>query len=81
VFGLFIEYLSQLPEEAMDKLQHLLFDDKSHLARFVLHKSLVDMNDTTIMFAKLKKNIGSLRFGNHVDTWCLENCNPYSDPK
>jgi hypothetical protein len=81
VYGVFIEYLSQLPEEARDKLRHLIYDDNCHLARFALRKSLVNMNDTTSMFAKLKKNIDKFHFGNHVDTWCLENCNPYSDPE
>ena len=38
VYGVFIEYLSELPLEAREKLTDLIYDDNFHLARFGMNK-------------------------------------------
>ena len=75
---MFIEYLSQLPEDIRNRLLHLLYDDNCHLARFAMRKNLINLNEVTKMFAAIKKSIDKFHFGNHVDKWCLEFCNPYA---
>ena len=81
VYGVFIEYLNQLPEDVRKRILHLLYYDNFHLARFALRKKLVNLNDVTKDFASKKKSIDKFHFGNHVDKWCLVNCNPYQHPE
>ena len=77
VYGVFIEYLSQLPEEERNRLTDLIYDDNCHLARFALRKNLRKKNETTEFFAeKVRKNVDRFHFGNHIDPWCIENCDP-----
>ena len=74
---MFIEYLSQLPEDEMKRLTDLIYDDNCHLARFALRKELVTRNDVTEFFAEnVRKNIDKFHFKNHIDPWCIENCDP-----
>ena len=77
VYGVCIEYLSQLPEKEMHRLTDLIYDDNCHLARFALRKNLRNKNDTTRFFAEnVRKNVDRFHFGNHIDPWCIENCDP-----
>ena len=77
VYGVFVEYLSQLPVEEREMLTDLIYDDSCHLARFATRKNLKDRNDVTRFFAeKVRKNVDRFHFGNHVDNWCQENCDP-----
>lgn len=81
VYGVFIKYLSQLPEAIRNRLLHLLYDDNCHLARFTLRKGLISPNEVTKMFSDIKKSIDKFHFSNHVDKWCIDNCDPYSHPE
>ena len=77
VYGVFIEYLSQLPEEERGRLTDLIYDDNCHLARFSLRKNLREKNAITKFFAEnVRKNVDRFHFGNHIDPWCIENCDP-----
>ena len=77
VYGVFIEYLSQLPALEMNRLTDLIYDDNCHLARFALNKSEKCKNDVTDFFAKnVRKNVDRFHFGNHIDPWCIDNCDP-----
>ena len=81
VYGVFIEYLSQLPEDVQKRIFHILYDDNCHLAKFALRNKLVNLNDVTADFASKKKSIDKFHFGNHVNKWCLVKCNPYQHPE
>ena len=77
VYGVFIEYLSQLPKEESKRLTDLIYDDNCHLARFANRKNLRTKNDITGFFAdNVRKTIDRFHFGNHIDEWCIENCDP-----
>ena len=77
VYGVFIEYLSQLPVQERERLQDLIYDDNCHLARFALRKELKEKNKVTDFFAKkVRKTIDKFHFVNHIDPWCIENCDP-----
>ena len=77
VYGVFIEFLDQLPKEEREKLTDLIYDDNCHLSRFSSNKARASRNDVTSFFAQVRKSIDRFHFGNHVDKWCMENCNPY----
>jgi hypothetical protein len=73
----FIEYLGQLPAEEMKRLTDLIYDDNCHLARFALNKNVKTKNEITNFFAeKVRKNIDRFHFVNHIDQWCIDNCDP-----
>jgi hypothetical protein len=42
--------------------------------RFALRKNVANRNDVTKFFASIGKNIDRFHFGNHIDAWCIENC-------
>ena len=72
-----IEYLSQLPEEEMKRLTDLIYDDNCHLSRFALNKNAKTTNEITKLFAEnVRKNIDRFHFVNHIDQWCIDNCDP-----
>ena len=55
----------------------MIYDDNCHLARFAMRKNLKAKNTVTKFFAeKVRKNIDRFHFGNHIDLWCIENCDP-----
>ena len=67
VYGVFIEYLSQLPAEERERLKDLIYDDNCHLARFSLRKELKEKNKVTEFFAKnVRKTIDKFHFVNHI---------------
>ena len=74
VYGVFIEYLSQLPEEEREKLKDLIYDDNCHMAKFALNNV---KNEVTNFFANVRKTIDKFHFVNHIDQWCIEHCDPY----
>ena len=77
VYGVFVEYLSQLPQKDRQRLTDLIYDDNCHLSRFAQRKNLRTKNEVTKFFAEdVRKNIDRFHFGNHVDKWCIENCDP-----
>ena len=77
VYGVVIEYLSQLPQKDRERLTDLIYDDNCHLARFAQRKNLRAKNEVTKFFAeKVRKNVDRFHFGNHIDLWCIENCDP-----
>ena len=68
VYGVFIEYLSQLPENERSRLTDLIYDDNCHLARFAIRKNLRTKNEVTKFFAEnVRKNVDRFHFGNHID--------------
>ena len=78
VTGILVEWLSGLPDDVRKTIEDLIYDDNCHLARYVLKlgKNIAD-NEVTQQLAKMRKSIDKFHFGNHVDMWCKENCNPY----
>ena len=61
----------------MNRLTDLIYDDNCHLARFALNKVEKCKNDVTEFFAKnVRKNVDRFHFGNHIDQWCIDNCDP-----
>jgi hypothetical protein len=74
VYGVFIEYLSQLPDEEREKLKDLIYDDNCHMAKFALNNV---KNEVTNFFANVRKTIDKFHFVNHIDQWCIEHCDPY----
>ena len=77
VYGVFLEYLSQLPKYDMTRLTDLIYDDNCHLSRFAQRKNLKTRNDITKFFAEnVRKSVDRFHFGNHTDQWCIENCDP-----
>lgn len=73
-----VEWLSGLPEDARKMILDLLYDDNCHFARYVmkLGKNISD-NDVTRFLSTIRKSVDKFHFGNHVDPWCIDNCNPY----
>ena len=68
MYGVFIEYLSQLPENERSRLTDLIYDDNCHLARFAIRKNLRTKNEVTKFFAEsVRKNVDRFHFGNHID--------------
>lgn len=60
----------------MKRLTDLIYDDNCHLARFALNKK-IKKNEVTQFFAeKVRKNVDRFHFKNHIDPWCIENCDP-----
>ena len=78
MYGVFIEYLEQLPDKERYKLTDLIYDDNCHLARCASKEIRASRNEITKYFDKIRKSINKFHFGNHVDKWCMENCNPYN---
>ena len=68
VYGVFIEYLSQLPDEERERLKDLIYDDNCHLSRFALRSELKTKNKVTKFFAEnVRKTIDK---GSHKkNTW------------
>ena len=78
MFGVIIEWLSQLPEDEKEHLTDLIYDDNCHLARFATNHNTKRDNKVTKFFAeKVRKTIDKFHFTNHIDPWCIENCDPY----
>lgn len=64
VFGVVIEYLSQLPDSERERLTDLIYDDNCHLARYATNKSVKTNNKVTKFFAeKVRKTIDKFHFG------------------
>ena len=76
VYGILVEYISRLPEEARDCLKELLYDDACHLKKFADNPTRANLNSYTRYFADLSKHIDNFHFKNHVDPWCHIHCNP-----
>ena len=81
MYGVFIEYLEQLEESDRQNLTDLIYDDNCHLSRFASNKKRATRNVVTQLFADIRKYVDRFHFGNHVDKWCIENCNPYDAPQ
>ena len=78
VYGIFIEFLTQLPESTWRKIKHLFYDDNCHLSKFALNNVKKCDNMYTRFFAYDQiKVIDKFHFINHVDQWCIDNCDPY----
>ena len=74
VYGILIEFLARLDD--MKSLKELLYDDCCHLKAFAEKEKNAEQNDITQYFASLGKHVNRFHFRNHVDPWCMENCNP-----
>ena len=61
-------------------MEELLYDDCCHLKSYSEKKSNANQNEITKHFAKLGKHVDRFHFRNHVDPWCMENCNPEGVP-
>lgn len=78
VYGILVEFLARL--EDLDSLEELLYDDCCHLKAFSEKETNANQNAITKHFAKLGKHVDRFHFRNHVDPWCMENCNPEGIP-
>lgn len=79
VYGILIEFLTRLDD--VDSLKELLYDDCCHLKAFSEKKENAEQNEITQYFATLGKHVDRFHFRNHVDPWCMENCNPENVPE
>ena len=52
VYGVFVEYLSQLPKDDMTCLTDLIYDDNCQWSHFSLRKILKTRNNLTKLFAE-----------------------------
>ena len=52
MFGVIIEWLSQLPEDEREHLTDLIYDDNCHLARFAANSNAKRNNKVTKFFAE-----------------------------
>ena len=46
-----------------------------------MNKERADRNEVTKLFSKIRKNVDKFHFGNHIDQWCIDNCDPYKVPE
>ena len=78
VYGVFIEFLSQLQDEERLRLKDLIYDDNCHLARYAVNSVEKKSTEVTKFFANdVRKTIDKFHFVNHIDAWCIENCDPF----
>jgi hypothetical protein len=76
VYGVFIEYLSQLPDEERERLKDLIYDDNCHLARYATNTYVKTNNKVKKFFAEnVRKTIDKFHFGKPSKLFChnLEN--------
>ena len=78
VYGILIEYLARLDDP--NALEELLYDDCCHLKAFSEKEKNANQNTITKHFADLGKHVDRFHFRNHVDPWCMANCNPEGVP-
>ena len=76
VYGILINWLSNLHSEERKHLLELLYDDNCHMKKYSENPERADRNEITKFFAELDKHIDRFHFRNHVDPWCQENLNP-----
>ena len=54
----------------------ICYDDACHLKRYAEKRSHLPATSTRV--AAMEIVCDRFHFGNHTDTWCRKNCNPYN---
>ena len=76
-YGILIEYMSRLSDEALSRMDRFLYDDMCHLKPFSEKKSMMDQNAITKQFGESSKAVDKFHFPGHVSKKCHETCDPY----
>jgi len=58
-------------------IETICYDDVCHLKKFVQNKTRCLLTATSQRMAKMMV-VDRFHVKNHVDSWCKQNCNPYS---
>jgi len=59
-------------------IETICYDDACHLKKFAQNKTRCLLTATSQRMAKMTMVVDRFHFKNHVDSWCKQNCNPYS---
>jgi hypothetical protein len=70
VYSICLEYLSNVTHN----IKIILYDDACHLVRYA--KNQKDLNEQTKAMSNIQMYVDKFHFKNHIDPWCIENCDP-----
>ena len=55
----------------------ICYDDACHLKKFATNPKRCNLTDVASVIAKKNIVCDRFHFKNHIDKWCVKNCNPY----
>jgi len=58
-------------------IEYFIYDDACHIKKFLNKRKF--KTERGIALSLKKHFLDKLHFSNHIDKWCLENCNPYNE--
>ena len=70
VYSVVLEYLSSIPHN----IKTILYDDACHLVRYAKNQS--ERNKQCKAMSEIPMYVDKFHFRNHIDPWCIENCDP-----
>ena len=70
VYNVVLEYLASIPHS----ITTILYDDACHLVRYANNES--KRNDECRKMGEIEMYVDKFHFRNHIDPWCVENCDP-----
>ena len=70
VYSVVLEYLSSIPH----KITTILYDDACHLVRYAHNQQT--RNAECKKMGEIGMYVDKFHFRNHIDPWCIENCDP-----
>ena len=70
VYSIVLEYLSS----TRHNVRTILYDDACHLVRYAKNES--ERNKECKAMSQIPMYVDKFHFRNHIDPWCIENCDP-----